>query len=124
MAYPAIAHAKRQLLGRTVTKYKAVRAQASNGVWCASKKEASRYSELLILERAKLIKDLKWQVKMPVVINCIQVLVYVADAMYWDLKIPDVPVLVVEDIKGFRTPEYRIKKRCVEAYYSLKITET
>jgi len=106
------------------SKYKNIKAMASNGVMCASKKEASRYSTLLIMERAKLIKDLKWQVKMPVAINGLVVFTYVCDAIYWDLKIPDVPVLVYEDIKGFRTDVYRLKKRCVEAYYKTKITET
>ena len=109
---------------RRAHKYGAERTRASNGVMCASKKEANRYSELLLLERAGQIKDLKWQVKMPVVIEHQVVLTYVADAVYWDLIKPDVPSLVIEDVKGYKTPEYRIKKRCVEAYYRCKIRET
>lgn len=106
------------------SKYKNIRAAASNGVMCASMKEARRYSVLLLMEKAKQIKDLKWQVRMPIAINGILVFTYVCDACYWDLKIPDVPVLVYEDIKGMRTPMYKLKKKCVEAYYRTKITET
>lgn len=105
-------------------KYGAVRSQASNGVWAASKKEAHRYSELLLLEKAGQIKDLKFQVKMPVAINGIFVFTYICDFVYFDLKIPDVPVLTYEDCKGFATDTYKLKRRCVEAYYRCKILET
>lgn len=60
---------------------------------------------------------------MPVVINSQVVLNYICDFVYWDTS-GEVPVLVYNDSKGYRTPEYKIKKRCVEAYYRTKITET
>jgi len=30
---------------------------------------------------------------------------------------------IVEDVKGYKTAIYRIKKKCVEAYYNIKIRE-
>lgn len=105
-------------------KYKAIKTQASDGKWFPSKKEAFRYECLLLLQRGGAIKDLKCQVKMPVEIKGKYVFTYIADFVYWDLKIPDVPVLIYEDVKGYKTQTYKLKKRCVEAYYHCKITET
>lgn len=107
-----------------VHKYRAIRTQARDGIWFSSKKECFRYEQLLILQKAKLISDLKIQVKMPVAINGIHVFNYICDFIYWDRKNPDAPLLVYEDCKGMRTPVYKLKKRCVEAYYRTKITET
>jgi uncharacterized protein DUF1064 len=104
-------------------KYGAVRTEV-NGISFASKKESRRYSELLLLQKAGEISDLKLQVKMPVCINGIMVFNYVCDFVYWDHKFPDAPLLVYEDVKGMTTPVYRLKKKCVEAYYRTKITET
>lgn len=107
-----------------MSKYKALRTQARDGLWFASKKECFRYEQLLLLQRAGQISDLKLQVKMPVMINGIHVFTYFCDFVYWDRKFTDAPVLVYEDVKGMRTPVYKLKKRCVEAYYKTKITET
>lgn len=104
-------------------KFNAQRTEV-DGIFFASKREATRYSQLRLLERAGLISNLKCQVKMPVAINGIHVMTYIADFTYWDKSKGEVPVLVTEDVKGFRTSEYKLKRRIIEAYYRTKITET
>jgi hypothetical protein len=47
---------------------------------------------------------------------------YVADFSYVD-NVPPHPMTVVEDVKGFRTPLYRLKKKLIEAQYGIAITE-
>jgi hypothetical protein len=46
---------------------------------------------------------------------------YVADFRY--RKGPK-GILVIEDVKGMKTPVYRLKKKWFEAQYGLSITET
>lgn len=91
-----------------------------NGRTFDSKREADRYSELLLLEKAGEISNLELQPEFPVLIGGVEVFVYVADFKYWDMK---KKLLVTEDAKGFKTPVYRLKKRCVEAQYIMKIIE-
>ncbi len=100
------------------SKHIAVRTQASSGTWCASKKEAARLSELRLLEKAGEIQNLVVQPEFPIFINGKKVFTYVADAAYFDGK-----RRIVEDTKGVRTQVYRLKARCVEAYYNIQIME-
>ena len=105
------------------SKYGAVRTEV-DGISFASKREANRYMQLTILQRAKQISDLKLQVKCPISINGIYVFSLVMDFVYWDRKNPDVPILVYEDCKGYRTDVYKLKRKCFEAQYKSKILET
>lgn len=102
-----------------MTKYKAVRTVV-DGIAFASKKEARRYSELRLLERAGEIRSLQLQPSFPIVINGVKVCNYVADFGYVDHKGNP----VVEDVKGVRTPVYRLKKRLVKAVHGVDIHET
>jgi hypothetical protein len=77
----------------------------------ASKREARRANELAMLERAGHIKDLKEQVVFIVAPSVVidgrkrPPMKYIADFVYTqDGK------QVVEDVKGFRTDVYRIKR--------------
>ena len=65
------------------------------------------------------ITGLKLQPKFPIFINDIKVFTYLADFWY-EVE----GKVVVEDVKGMKTPMYRLKKKCVEAYYNCEITET
>src|SRR5262245_16320678 len=76
----------------------------------ASKKEANRYSELKLLERAGAIRGLQLQVKYPLKVHGLLVCSYVADFNY-DEQLHGVWFRVVEDTKGYRTREYQIKKK-------------
>lgn len=124
-------------------KYHAVRCEV-DGYQFASKKEARRYVELRLLERAGEIADLVCQ---PV--YALQTLTtpqagvtlgqmkrergakaklqlfptigrYIADFRYTDKRTGDV---VIEDVKGFKTELYKWKKRHVEAQYGIQIVE-
>lgn len=102
------------------SKYRAVPTVVDN-IRFASKLEARRYGELKILERAGKISGLRRQ---PVVVlNALGgeiVGKYVPDFCYLD---EDSKQWIYEDCKGFSTPLYKFKKKCVEAQYGIKITE-
>ena len=101
-------------------KYGAVRT-AVDGITFASKREAGRYSELKLLERAGEIAELTLQPKFPIWIDGVKVCTYIADFRYVDLSRG---ITVIEDVKGMRTPVYKIKKKLTEALYpGVKIEE-
>lgn len=111
------------------SKYRA-KPTVVDGIRFASMKEAKRYQELKLLERAGAIRDLKLQPKFPMCVwpNAFIVDVdtpktiatYVADFSYYDVAGRDI---VIEDVKGFKTPVYRLKKKMVEAQYGVEIRE-
>ena len=91
-----------------------------------SQLERGRYNELLLLERAGKISELRRQVKYELIPNqykdgkCLyRKVTYVADFTY----IED-GALVVEDSKGFKTPEYIIKKKLMYMIHGIIIKET
>lgn len=91
-----------------------------------SKKEAVRARELMLLQRAGKISCLQQQVTFELIpaqyINgkCVERAVkYVADFVYaQDGK------TVVEDVKGFKTPEYVIKRKLMLYVHGIRILET
>lgn len=109
-----------------------------NNIKFDSKKEANRYFELRTLEKSGKIADLQRQVKYVLIPaqreadhigprggiikgklierECS----YVADFVYKDL---DNDEYVVEDTKGFRTPEYIIKRKLMLYQYGIRIKE-
>ena len=97
-----------------------------NGIRFDSGKEADRYTELLILQKAGIISDLQRQVKFPLLPaqyagkKCIfKAINYYADFTYiQDGK------LVVEDVKGFKTKEYRMKEKMMYYFHHIRIKET
>jgi hypothetical protein len=90
------------------------------GVRFASKREAKRYGELLMLGKAGEIADLELQPRFPIIVNGRKVCDYIADFQYYDLQQQR---LITEDSKGMRTPVYRLKKKLVEAQYAIEIRE-
>lgn len=93
-----------------------------------SKKEADRYEELKLLEKAGEISHLRTQVPYLIAVNDVSVCKYVADFVYndWSRKHGGTParVEVVEDCKGFRTQVYRLKKKLMLAVHGITIKET
>lgn len=79
-----------------------------------SQKEARRYKELKLLERAGKIKDLELQPMFELIptirteTETLRKTVYKADFRYVDTKTKGV---VVEDVKGFKTDVYKLKKK-------------
>jgi hypothetical protein len=95
-----------------------------------STREARRYSELRLLEKAGLIRDLQLQPRFPLWIvelwrpyGEVQTCgYYTADFRYVDAE---TAATVVEDVKSgpTKTAAYRLRKRLVEAIHGVKIIE-
>lgn len=110
-----------------------------DGISFDSKKEASRYRELLLLERTGKIGNLRRQVKYVLIPaqyenpdsptksgrgKCLErECSYVADFVYDVLMEPDTPVEIVEDTKGFRTEAYKIKRKMMLFMHGIRIKE-
>jgi hypothetical protein len=111
-----------------MSKYKN-RKTTVDGIVFDSKKEAARYQELRLLERAGEIQDLRCQVPfelVPAQRDAKGKLVerpvkYLADFVYQDCATGE---RVVEDVKGYRTDVYKIKRRLMNHLYGIDIKET
>lgn len=108
---------------RPRSKYGAVKTTVDNIVF-DSKKEAARYQELKALEKAGEISGLELQPRL------------VLQVMHWHdgpKKVGEYRgdfryttnhgAVVIEDVKGIKTPVYRLKKRMVEGIYGIRILE-
>lgn len=107
------------------SKYRAVKTVVG-GIRFASKREARRYNELLVLARTGHIKQLRLQPAFELSAGGTVLGHYLADFEYL-APVKDAPVnlwvKVYEDAKGFRTPLFRWKKKHVEAQYGITIRE-
>lgn len=83
-----------------------------------SKKEAGRYRELKLMEKAGLIRGLILQATIPCIVNGKKVCDYRADFSYIEGDRH-----IVEDVKGVKTPVYQLKKKLVFALHGITITE-
>lgn len=104
-----------------MNKYGARKVKAPDGQVFDSVLEFHRWGMLRLLERAGRISDLKRQVSFELIPkqDGERACNYVADFTYMeDGK------LVVEDCKGFRTPEYRLKRKLMLWVHGIKIKET
>lgn len=95
-----------------------------NGETFDSKKEYNRYVELLYMEKGHIITDLHRQVEfllIPTQNICgetVRRAVYVADFTY---RIGD--KLVVEDVKGFKTDVYKLKRKLMKMIHDIDVRE-
>lgn len=129
---------------RTKSKYHS-RKITRDGITFDSVKEYRRYVKLSLLEKAGAITELKRQVEFELLPAqyveewtgeyykrgerkgtpkikrvCIEKSVkYIADFVYTDEK----GQLHVEDVKGYKTPEYIIKRKLMWAVHSIRIEE-
>jgi hypothetical protein len=100
-----------------------------DGIKFDSKREASRYQELKLLEKGKQIVGLELQPKYTLQLAFTdydgvkhQAITYIADFTYFDKKFD---IQVVEDCKGMRTEVYKIKKKLfLYGHGGLKFIET
>ena len=90
-----------------------------DGIRFASTKEGNRYLVLRDMEKKGEITHLELQPKFDMIVNGIKVGYYKADFIYFEGQ-----KRIVEDVKGMRTDVYKLKKKIVEAQYSIKILET
>lgn len=107
-----------------MTKYKNKKVTFDGEVF-DSKKEASRFIELRLLERAGKIQELRRQVEFELIpaqkMNGKTIerkCSYRADFVYFENG-----ETVVEDTKGFRTKEYIIKRKLMLYVHGIKIKE-
>ena len=117
------------------TKYGAKKTTV-DGITFDSKKEAARYLELKMLEKGGHIQNLKRQVEFelipaqygPDIITAKgkrkrgplfeRAVKYKADFTYTENG-----EQVVEDVKGYRTPEYKIKRKLMLKEHGIRIRE-
>lgn len=105
-------------------KYHAKRTRL-DGLTFDSQKEAQRYAELKLLERAGQIHSLRRQVKYELIPaqkihgrTVERACSYIADFVYEENG-----QTVVEDVKGFRTKDYLIKRKLMLERYGVSVRE-
>jgi hypothetical protein len=94
-----------------------------DGIRFDSKRESLRYLVLKSLEATGIIRGLRVHVPFEIHVNGMYVTTYEADFVY-EQKEGTGWRQVVEDSKGYRTREYRLKKRLVLAALDIDILET
>lgn len=100
------------------SKYRSVRTTV-DGHNFHSKAEAARYLELKLLQKAGKIHHLHLQPRFPLFIGDHLICTYVADFSYYEDE-----TYIVEDVKGFHTQTYKLKKALLFALEGLTILET
>ena len=97
-----------------------------DGIKFDSKREAERYGELKLLEKSGAITDLQLQVRFELYPkhvctgSTVPASYYKADFVYTDAQTGK---RVVEDAKGFKTAEYKRKKKQMRQRYGIEIQE-
>jgi hypothetical protein len=91
-----------------------------------SVREAQRYIDLSLMQRAGVISDLRRQVPFELVPKqkdsrgrVIREIRYIADFVYTENG-----KTVVEDAKGYKTKEYELKKKLMKYFHNIEIKET
>ena len=99
-----------------------------NGIEFDSKAEAERYEDLLWLEKAGTIVGLKRQVPFEIIPALVlpdgtkwSRTEYVADFRYYDTRKRE---WVTEDVKGFKTDVYKLKRKLMYKEHGIVIYET
>lgn len=104
-------------------KYRAIPTEI-DGILFASKREARRYGELKLLVAAREITDLVLQPRYDLVVPNVdggldKICTYVADFEYTMLGIR-----ITEDVKGVKTPLYKLKKKLLKSLHGISVLET
>ena len=123
------------------SKYYNVKTKTTDGIVFDSAKEARRWEQLLLLQRAGKITELQRQVEYELIPAQYETyprfskrgerlkdgqrllerkVVYVADFVYTDTETGE---NIVEDAKGVRTKEYILKRKLLLAVHGIRIKE-
>ncbi len=126
---------------RYTSKYYSIKTRSSDGIVFDSKKEASRWEQLLLLQKAGKINNLRRQVKyelLPAQYRTVErysktgkrlsdskklierKVEYIADFVYTDDATGET---IVEDTKGVRTKDYTIKRKLMLLIHGIQIKE-
>jgi hypothetical protein len=95
-----------------------------DGIKFQSKREARRYVELVQLQTAGAISGLRLQVRFPLHVNGELITTYVCDFQYTEIEGGYPKRVVTEDTKGFKTPDYIIKRKLMKALHGIEVKET
>lgn len=106
------------------TKYKVspVVERTIDGIVFASKREAARYAQLKLAEKAGFIKNLELQPAYPVQINGEHYCTYTPDFRYIE---SETGKQIIEEVKStgtMREAAYRLRKKAAELYYGIEVT--
>ena len=122
-------------------KYYNMKTKTSDGIVFDSRKEAQRWEQLLLLQKAGKIVELQRQVTYELLPNQYETyerisktgkrlkdgerlierkVDYIADFVYHDV---DTGELIVEDTKGVKTKDYIIKRKLMLLVHGIKIRE-
>ena len=100
-----------------------------DGIPFDSQREANRYFELSLLQRAGAIRNLERQVKFELIPTqridgkvVEKACTYIADFVY-EQRSGDTWEKVVEDAKGYRTEKYLIKRKLMLYVHGIRIVE-
>jgi hypothetical protein len=116
----------RKLIKEFENKYGAKKTTTIDGKTFDSIKEANRYTSLLLLQRAGVISDLQTQVKfvlIPTQRDAEGKLLEKECSYKADFVYKRDGETVVEDTKGFKTPEYIIKRKLMLHIHNIRIQE-
>lgn len=123
------------------SKYYNIKTRASDGIVFDSHKEARRWEQLLLLQKAGKIVELQRQVAYELIPAQYETfpryskkgerlkdgqrllerkVEYVADFVYTDAETGE---LIVEDTKGVKTKDYILKRKLMLAVHSIRIKE-
>lgn len=93
-----------------------------DGMWFDSAKEADRWIQLKLLERAGEITELVRQQRFELIPknDRFRAVAYVADFVYVDTRTGHT---VVEDVKGVRTEAYKLKAKMMYHRYGIEVKE-
>lgn len=92
-----------------------------DGITFDSKREAKRYQDLKLLQRAGEIQDLvvdKASLRYKLEVNGVLIGKYTGDFGYTEKG-----VRILEDVKGVRTRDYILRKKLMKALYGIDIKE-
>lgn len=117
---PVIVRSKKKGRSRANTASGEVEKVYADGIRFDSKREADRWLELRLLEKAGEITDLERQRSFPLVVNNRLVCSYRSDFAYIEAREGK---LVVEDAKGWRTEVYNLKRKLFHAVFGFEIRE-
>jgi hypothetical protein len=96
--------------------------RCSENVWHQSTLEARRCTELHLMQKGGLIRELEAHPQHRYRLECngVHICDYLADFVYVDTE---TGAIVAEDTKGFRTREFIIKSRLMLACHQIQVVE-
>lgn len=109
---------KRSEGGKKTNKYGNKKTEYSGRLY-DSKKEANRAAELDVLVRGGVVRNWQAQPRFHFQYGGVKICSYVADfrVEYTDGTVD------IEDVKGYKTDVYKLKKKMMKAFYGIEIKE-